>query len=147
MPRLDGSGHVVLLVSSLERSAQWYCGVFGFTVIRWGVESGGYKFASLIHPESHASVGLAELKDGNSVPYSDRQIGLQHYGYHVPEQADLQDWQRHLNDLKLDHSGIVQEGYGSAIRFRDPDNIVIEVFWANRRFFGRLLARALRKNA
>jgi catechol-2,3-dioxygenase len=65
----------------------------------------------------------------------------------VPEQADLQDWQRHLNDLKLDHSGIVQEGYGSAIRFRDPDNIVIEVFWANRRFFGRLLARALRKNA
>jgi hypothetical protein len=33
-----------------------------------------------------------------------------------------------LDDLGIAHSGIVDADYGSALAFRDPDNIALEFF-------------------
>lgn len=143
MPSLNGSGHVVLLVADLARSIEWYREVFGFVVIRDGVEAGGFRFSSLLHPESHAFVGLADLDSGRALPFDPHRSGVQHYGFHVAAKEDLAHWATHLDNLGIEHTGLIREGYGHAIRFEDPDGIVLEVFWADVRRLGYMLARAV----
>jgi len=147
MPKLEGGGHVVLLVTDLAKSVEWYRRVFGFMIVREGVKEGGFVFSSLLHPESFAFVGLAQLETGTCAPFDVRRVGIQHYGYHVPEISDLTEWAKHFESLQISHSGVLKEGYGRVIRFSDPDDIVLEVFWADRRFFAYRLAKAMRQAA
>ncbi|MGH3190639.1 MAG: VOC family protein [Streptosporangiaceae bacterium] len=144
MPRLTGESHNVLVVRDLERSMEWYCRVFGFIVVRDQVSAVGLSFTSLLHPESHAFIGLGQPDSPDGTSFDDRAIGLQHLGYHVPERSDLEEWTAHLNALGISHMGVQHANYGSFVFFRDPDNILLEVYWPNRRFFAKLLLRATR---
>ena len=146
MPKLDGSSHVVLVVRDLERSAKWYCDVFGFQVIRDHVEAAGFEFISLLRPDSFAFLGLAKLQQGESPPFEDAGIGLQHYGYHVPDSNELEVWIEHLDTLGIEHSKIESEGFGSVVRFQDPDGIPLEVFCVEKNFFIQRLRERHREN-
>jgi catechol 2,3-dioxygenase-like lactoylglutathione lyase family enzyme len=56
----------------------------------------------------------------------------------VPNRADLQAWQEHLEsngvvradvaDKPLTQSPVADEPYGAILVFRDPDNIQLELF-------------------
>jgi glyoxylase I family protein len=40
-------------------------------------------------------------------------------------------WQNRLDELGIEHAGIVEDAFGFALPFRDPDNIALEL-WAPR---------------
>ena len=146
MPQLGptSGNHVNLSVSDLERSADWYCRVFGLVVV--GDEQSvpaatdrPLRYRSLVDPSTLSYiVGLIEHGDRSRDPFDERSTGLDHFGLHVAEASDLEDWARHLDELGVEHSGIKTVPYGSAITLRDPDNIQLEIqcpdvgFWAPR---------------
>jgi hypothetical protein len=42
--------------------------------------------------------------------------------------AELEAWEKRLNDLGITNGGVVDAPYGSGLSFRDPDNIALEFF-------------------
>jgi glyoxylase I family protein len=145
VPNLDGTTHVNLTVSDLDRSTEWYCRVFGFTVVNeTAVDDEGFRFRTLLHPQSLASVVLGDCEGADDERFDEWRIGLHHLGYHVPTREDLDAWAAHLDALEIEHSGVREAPHesGSQIWLRDPDNIWLELHWVNREFFiGRLRDR------
>ena len=48
---------------------------------------------------------------------------MDHLALHVPEQLELEDWARHLDELGIEHSGVKRVPYEDVITLRDPHNI------------------------
>ena len=42
--------------------------------------------------------------------------------------AALEKWATRLNELGIEHGGVVDAPYGSGLSFRDPDGIALEFF-------------------
>ncbi|MDG4800829.1 VOC family protein [Micromonospora sp. WMMD980] len=152
MPRLDGRNHINLTVVDLDRSTEFYQAVFEMVVVNDVTPpESGFRFRTLVHPGSFASVvlGRAEPPGDPSVPdrFDERRPGLHHLAYHVPERADLDDWVTHLDGLGVTHSGITTSKHeaGSQIWLRDPDHIWLEFYWVNRDFFVDRLRQVWRR--
>src|SRR5918997_4968640 len=107
VPRLDGSTRVSLTVTDIDRSTQWYGRVFGFVVLG-EVTSPEFRFRTLLHERSFASLALAQPLDVRDRAFDEGRVGLHHLAYHVPERADLVDWSRHLDSLEVAHSGVLK---------------------------------------
>ena len=56
-------------------------------------------------------------------------------GFTVTERSELDDWQRRLAELGVEHSPVTDtpSGSGAALVFRDPDNIQLEFWWTTPR--------------
>jgi catechol 2,3-dioxygenase-like lactoylglutathione lyase family enzyme len=146
MPKLApmAGNHVNLSVRDLERSVEWYCRVFGLTVV--GDE--GAVPAATDRPLRYRSlgdlttmsyvVGLIEHPDGEESPFDERRCGLDHFALHVSTPEDVEEWAEHLRALGVEHSGPKTVSYATAITLRDPDGIQLEIacpdvsFWATR---------------
>jgi catechol-2,3-dioxygenase len=118
--------HIAVTVSDLDRSRPWYHALFGsdpvldedtgpFHHVVWLL--GGTLFAINLHREPTGSGPFDELKPG-----------LDHVAFGVANRAELEEWVERLNALGVAHGGIVDAPYGSALSFRDPDNIALEFF-------------------
>ena len=46
----------------------------------------------------------------------------------VTSRSELEAWQARLDGLGVANGGVVDAAYGSALSFRDPDNIALEFF-------------------
>lgn len=145
--RLDGNNHINLTVTDLDRSTEWYTQVFQMVVVNDVTPpDSGFRFRTLLHQQSFASVvlGLPLTGGREDDAFDEARVGLHHFAYHVPERADLDLWAAHLDELKVEHSGVTTSEHeaGSQIWLRDPDNIWLELYWVNRDFFvGRLRER------
>ncbi|HEV2371924.1 MAG TPA: VOC family protein [Streptosporangiaceae bacterium] len=142
-PRLDGNTHINLTVTDLDRSTDWYCAVFQMVVVNDVTPpESGFRFRTLLHPASFASVVLGRpLSSRSTDVFDEARVGLHHLAYHVPERPELELWAAHLDSLQIPHSSITTSKHeaGSQIWLRDPDNIWLEFYWVNRDFFvGRL---------
>ena len=147
--RLARGNHVNLSVTDLDRSLDWYCRVFGLvsaadeSVVSPATDS-PIRYQSLFDPNTMAYVvGLIEHPDGDRQPFDERRPGLDHLAVHVPEQLDLEDWARHLDELGIEHSGIKHVPYEDVITLRDPDNIQLEICWPNTDWWAKQLSAAL----
>ncbi|GAA3734243.1 VOC family protein [Salinactinospora qingdaonensis] len=150
MPRLDGSTHVNLTVTDLERSTEWYRRVFGLVLVNDVTPpESGFRFCTLLHPQSFASIvlGQAQTLSSDSDRFDEHRVGLHHLGYHVPEREDLDVWVRHLDEQGVEHSGVTESGHeaGAQVWFHDPDGIWLEVYWVNRAFFADRLRQRWRE--
>ncbi|MBB6347800.1 VOC family protein [Nonomuraea muscovyensis] len=148
MPRLDGSTHINLTVTDLERSTEWYARVFGFVVVNdVAPPDYDFRFRTLVHPQSFASVVLGQPAGAGPDVFDEHRVGLHHLGYHVPERADLDEWAAHLDGIGVEHSGITVSNHeaGAQVWLRDPDNIWIEFYWVNRSFFADRLRQRWRE--
>ncbi|MDP9106348.1 MAG: VOC family protein [Candidatus Eremiobacteraeota bacterium] len=155
-PRIDGNVHVALVVSDAVRSAQWYGRVFGFIVVRTTVAEtvhhvsgrhGAFTFTSLFHPPSRLFMGLAQPKDPGAAAFDWSRPGLQHFGFHVEERDELDAWSRHLDELGIEHSEVLSEGPGLLVRFHDPDQIPVEVYWPDGQYCEQLFTMLARSRA
>ena len=139
MPRLDGKTHINLTVTDLDRSTDWYCKVFQMVVVNDVTPpESGFRFRTLLHPSSFASVVLGRpLHSQRTDVFDETRVGLHHLAYHVPQRPELDLWRAHLDTLGIPHSGITTSKHeaGSQIWLRDPDNIWLEFYWVNRDFF------------
>jgi hypothetical protein len=74
-------------------------------------------------------VGFLVHEDAVSDGFDERVVGLDHFAFRVRDRPTLEEWEKHLDQLGVDHSGIQEENGGPLITLRDPDNIQVEL-WA-----------------
>jgi len=143
MPPLRASNHIILTVTDIERSAEWYQRVFVADIVadektNPAAASRPVRYRALFQIETMTNVvGLLEHSDGDHSQFDERRVGLDHFGLHVLDRSDLNDWVSHLDQLGIPHSGIKSVEYADIITFRDPDNIQLEICWPNPEFWTR----------
>lgn len=131
-PEFTGISHLDLSVSDVDASATWYERVLGLAKVR-RVEFPSRTMVVLLAREAGLVIGLnahAERPDGQ---FDERRVGLDHVGFAVRRREDLDTWQTHLAELGVEHSPVADGDSGSALVFRDPDNIQLEIWWSRPR--------------
>ncbi|GAA5230032.1 VOC family protein [Arthrobacter cryoconiti] len=131
MPTFGMPSHIDFSVSNAEASARWYCEVLGLKRVR-RVDFEDRIMIVLLHATSGLVIGLNEHSVVPNGRFDDRNVGLDHIGFSVTERADLETWERHLSALNVVHSPTEDTANGSALVFRDPDNIQLEFWWTRK---------------
>ena len=120
-------GHVVLQVSNLERSTEFYTQVLGFKVSDVYPDEmmpGGMVF--LRCNTDHHCLALVGAGDGKN---ANRE--LHHLAFEVPSLAEVLRARDRLREFgaKIDFAGRRRAGCQIAVEFRDPDNHSLEIYW------------------
>ena len=124
---LNKIGHVVLRVSDLERSVEFYTGALGFRVSDiYGDDMmpGGAVFLRC-NPDHH---GIALFRATEASPPSAR---LHHLAFEVATLDEVVRVREHLRTrgVPIDFEGRRRAGVQIAVEFRDPDGHRLEVYW------------------
>jgi glyoxylase I family protein len=130
MPELAGASHMALTVRDMDASAEWYQRIFGWQVLRRvsGDEAGTPRIL-LLDPKSFFVVALCQPDDASDDRFDHRRTGLDHFGFKVADQDELDRWASHLDSEGVDHSPVRDvEGLGRFISFDDPDGIQLELW-------------------
>ena len=128
MPAFPGLTHVALTVSDLPTSVAWYRRLLDADPV---LDEDTGPFHHVVFPRGNgALLGLHGFPAGTTPAggFDPRRPGLDHVAFACADRAELESWSKHLDDLGIAHSGIVDAHYGSGLAFRDPDNIALEFF-------------------
>ncbi len=120
-------GHVVLMVSDLKRSVQFYTGVLGFRVSDiYGEDKmpGGMVFMRC--NTDHHGVALV----GGAVDLAPR-TALHHLAFEVATLDEVFRARKHLRDrgVPILFEGRRRAGIQIAVEFLDPDGYNLEIYW------------------
>jgi catechol 2,3-dioxygenase-like lactoylglutathione lyase family enzyme len=132
MPVITGLSHVSLTVSDLGKSEAWYRDVLGFQKVV-EADEGGRVRSVLVHPDTGVLIPLVQ-HDGNPGDlFLETRTGLDHLSFAVSGRDALEEWQRYLDEVGVQHGPIAEAEPAPGMRFaliafRDPDNIQLEVF-------------------
>jgi glyoxylase I family protein len=119
--------HVTLTVSDLDRSVPWYERVFDTKVVL-AEDPGPFRRAVMLIG-GQTLVGFHQFPDpADTLPFNERRVGLDHLAFACTSRSELEAWQARLDGLGVANGGVVDAAYGSALSFRDPDNIALEFF-------------------
>lgn len=130
MPSIQGASHLALTVRDMTASAEWYQRVFGWQVLRrYGSDEAGTPRILLVDPASFFVLGLCQPEDGSSAGFDYRRAGLDHLAFKVADDAELDRWITHLDELDVDHSPVRVLDLGRFVSLEDPDGIQLEL-WA-----------------
>lgn len=122
--RPQAIGHVVLNVSDVERSVQFYRDVIGFQVSRY--RPGG-NAAFLTCGRVHHDLALFKAPDG-ARPYEQGQIGLHHFAFEVESYEALRAAYQRLVVAGARIEGTVDFGFMRTVSVLDPDGLRLELF-------------------
>jgi glyoxylase I family protein len=126
MPEFPAITHVALTVSDLERSRPWSRQLFGSDP---EIDEDTGPFHHVVWLMGGTLVAINQFPDLKSAePFDERRPGLDHLAFACANRSELVERERQLNKLGVDNAGIVDAPYGSALSFRDPDNIALEFF-------------------
>ena len=125
MPEFPTITHVALTVSDLGRSVPWYQRLFDADPV---LDEDTGPFRHVVWSLGSTLVGLHQFPDGRSETFDERRPGLDHVAFGAGDRATLEKWVTRLEELGIDHGGIVDAHYGSGLSFRDPDGVALELF-------------------
>ena len=120
--------HVAVTVRDVDASGPWYEALLGAAPVLDEHTDNGYhhKVWAL---DNGTLFGIHQhdrsLEGGR---FSEFQAGLDHVGFGCADRAELETWQAKLNELGVEHGGILDAPYGTGLSFRDPDGIALEFF-------------------
>ncbi len=122
------TGHVGLNVTDLNRSKEFYQGVFGFDVL--SESQGGDRSFAFLGKGSSIILALWQQSQGR---FEKKQPGLHHLSFQVESIDKVKESEKKLRDLKIPllYDGIVPHGEGAdsgGVFFEDPDGIRLEIF-------------------
>jgi glyoxylase I family protein len=127
MPESLTIAHVTLTVSDLDRSIPWYERLFG-TKFVLDEDPGPFRRAVML-VGGQTLVGLHQFPDpADTLSFNERRVGLDHLALACSGRSELEAWKARLDELGIANGGVVDAAYGSALSFRDPDNIALEFF-------------------
>ncbi len=120
--------HVAITVRDLSVSVPWYEELFDADpVIDEDTDADLHHTVFMIG--NHTLVGLHQHGTAAPAePFSEFRVGLDHVAFGCADRSELEKWERRLDELGVDHGGINDASYGSALSFRDPDGIALEFF-------------------
>ena len=128
MPAFPAIAHVAVTVTDLDRSTRWYGALFGSDPVLDEDETTGGFHHTVFTLDGGQLFGLHTHLAGAGGQFDEQRTGLDHVAFSCANRAELESWQRKLDELGINHSGIVDAHYGSGLSFRDPDNIALEFF-------------------
>jgi glyoxylase I family protein len=127
MPESRNIAHVTLSVSDLNRSILWYERVFD-TELAVDETPGPFRRAVWL-VGGQTLIGLHQFpRTTDTSPFNERRVGLDHLAFACSTRSELEAWAVRLDELGIAHGGVVDADYGSALSFRDPDNIALEFY-------------------
>jgi catechol 2,3-dioxygenase-like lactoylglutathione lyase family enzyme len=131
MPAFGSIAHLDLSVSEAEASSDWYCRVLGLQRLR-RADLDDRIMIVLRHPATGLIIGLNQHSTPATDRFDERGPGLDHVGFAVAARSELDDWQARFAELGVVHSPVTDSssGSGTALVFRDPDNIQLEFWWS-----------------
>ena len=120
--------HIALTVRDLEVSAPWYQALIGTDPLHDEHTDGG--FHHVVWRLSNGTLISIHQHDRSAEGghFSEFRVGLDHTGFRCANRAELEEWVKRLEELGVEHGGIVDENYGSGLSFRDADGIALEFF-------------------
>ena len=116
--------HVQLMVSDLQRSADWYTAVLSLDPYAQDLRLG---YVALRQPHAGMVVVLTERRGEDAGPAGSSGDTLDHIAFSVTDGDALETWATHLTDLGFEHAGVVLENGRPSLQLRDPDGIAIEL--------------------
>jgi glyoxylase I family protein len=126
MPAFPALTHVAVTVTDLSVSAPWYTRLFGAEPV---LDEDTGPFRHVVYLIGGTLFGLHQFHRAiDRTPFQPFRPGLDHVAFGCPDRQDLEKWQRRLAELDIQHGEIVDAHYGSALSFKDPDNIALEFF-------------------
>ena len=120
--------HVAFTVRDFNVSGPWYRRLFGTDPIADEDSGAGYRHQVWLL-DGGTLFGIhrhdREIPDEK---FSEFRAGLDHVAFGCANRAELEQWVTKLDELGIEHGGIVDADYGSGLSFRDPDGIALEFF-------------------
>ena len=118
-------------MSDVESSARGYCDVLWLRRLRRAALDNRIMIV-LRHDGTGLIIGLNQHHEASADRFDERRPGLDHVGFTVAERHELDTWQARLAELGVEHSPVQDSpsGSGTALVFRDPDNIQLEFWWS-----------------
>lgn len=125
-PSISGVDHIAVTVRDIDVSVAFYAALLGSDPVA-SMADGPFQRRILALPGG-VNLGLTQHDRGSGKPFEASTPGLDHLGLGVADRAELQTWVRHLDELGVAHSGIVEAAYGTALSFVDPDGVALDLF-------------------
>lgn len=131
MTTFTGISHLDLTVSDAEVSAEWYCRVLGLERLH-RADLDNRTMIVMRHPQTGLIIGVNQHHRLAAERFDEHVPGLDHVGFAVKSRDDLVDIEKRLTAESVDHSPVTDSpsGSGTALVFRDPDNIQLEFWWS-----------------
>jgi glyoxylase I family protein len=125
-PTLGAITHVALTVRDVAVSVPWYQQLIGADPVL-DEDTGPFRHA--VFAIGGTLLGLHEFPEGiEELPFSPRRLGVDHVAFAAANRDELVAWERRLTEMVVPHGEIVDAHYGSALSFKDPDGLPLEVF-------------------
>lgn len=126
MSAFPSVAHVAVTVRDLDRSAAWYGRLFGAEPV---LDEDTGSFQHKVYALGGTLFGLhAHPTAPGDGAFTATETGLDHVAFGVADRAALAEWAGTLDELGIEHGGIVDAHYGSGVSFKDPDGIALEFF-------------------
>jgi glyoxylase I family protein len=127
MPEIPHIAHVTLTVSDLSRTVPWYKRLFDATFF-WDDTPGPFRRVVWL-VEGRTLVGFHQFLDpADTTAFNEHHLSLDHLAFACDDRAEIEHWKDRLDELGIANGGVVDAPYGTALSFRDPDNIALEFF-------------------
>jgi glyoxylase I family protein len=118
--------HIALTVRDIDVSVPWYASLIGSPPLL-DEDTGPFRHAVFVL--GGTMLGLHSFSEGiEELPFSPRRPGMDHVAFAAADRGELVAWERRLTEMVVPHGEIVDAHYGSALSFRDPDGLPLEIF-------------------
>ncbi|PVZ13301.1 VOC family protein [Actinomycetospora cinnamomea] len=123
---ITGFHHVKLPVSDVSRSREWYERVLGLALEIEFEEDGVVRGVALRLPHGGGG-GIALREDPD---HAAGLAGFDPVALLVPERDQVEQWRARLDELGVEHGGIVTGHHGGKVLvgLRDPDGLEIRLY-------------------
>jgi glyoxylase I family protein len=126
MTSFPAIAHVAVTVRDLAISVPWYTALFDADPV---LDEDTGPFRHVVWSLGNTLLGLHQFPNSAAgTPFDELRLGLDHIAFACPDRTTLDTWQTRLDELGVTHGDIVDAPYGSALSFRDPDNLPLEFF-------------------